>query len=59
MIQATDLTAEAAMDENGRVLVTVPDDLSGNYVLMVFATWTDESGQYGDAFYTTPLRFGE
>ena len=51
--------ADAVMDENGRVLVTVPDAVDGNYVLMVSATWGKADGITGDAFYTTPVRFGE
>ena len=53
MTRVADIMAEAELDENGRVLVTVPENVDGDYVLMVFATWSVE----GDAFYTTPVRF--
>jgi hypothetical protein len=56
---ATDIIAEAEMDENGRVLVTVPENLDGNFVLAIFATWVENDRPYGDASYTTPVRFGE
>jgi hypothetical protein len=51
------IAADAEMDENGRVMVTLPDGLSGDYVLAVFATWTEGGPGFGDAFYTIPVRF--
>ena len=57
MTRVPDLMAEAVMDENGRVLVTVPDHLNGNYVLTVSATWSEAHLPHGDAFYSTPVRF--
>ena len=50
--------ADAVMDENSRVLVTVPDEVNGKYVLMVSATWGEADGIADDAIYTTPVRFG-
>jgi hypothetical protein len=43
---------------NGRVFVTVPENLSGNYTLLVDARWTG-SPNFGDAWYTTPVRFDQ
>ena len=59
MTRVPDLMADAVMDENGRVLVTVPDAVDGNYVLVMSATWGEADGIAGDVVYTTPVRFGE
>jgi hypothetical protein len=48
---------EAVLDEDGMIRVTVSDDVSGNYTLVVFATWAQDTLPYGDAFYATPVRF--
>lgn len=56
---ASDVTVEAVMDENGRVLVTVPGAVNGHYALLVFATWAEGNLPYGDASYATPVRFGQ
>jgi hypothetical protein len=42
---------EASMDENGHILVSIPENLQGLYVLAVFGTWDG-----GDASYTLPIR---
>lgn len=52
-----DIMTDATIDENGRVLVTVPDDLDGDYVLSVFATWPEDQRPHGDASYFAPIRF--
>jgi hypothetical protein len=44
---------EASMDANGLILLSLPEDLQGLYILAVFATW-----EGGDAFYTLPIRLG-
>jgi hypothetical protein len=46
---------------NGRVFVTVPENLSGNYTLLVDARWTNKGGNrgHGDAWYTIPVRFSQ
>jgi hypothetical protein len=56
---APDIVVEAVMDDNGRVLVTVPDDVNGHYALLVFATWDGEALPHGDASYSTPVRFDQ
>ena len=56
-LREADLVAEAVLDANGRVLVTVPANLDGNYVLTLFATWSDERAAHGDAAYYAPIRF--
>ena len=53
-----DIMVEAALDDDGRVLVTVPDDLEGDFVLIVTAFWGDRQPPHGDALYTAPVRFG-
>ncbi|MCC6615701.1 MAG: hypothetical protein IT320_19685 [Anaerolineae bacterium] len=57
MTRIAEIAAEVTVDENGRVLVTVPDNVDGNYVLSIFATWSDESTPHGDASYFMPVRF--
>lgn len=57
MTDDPDIMAEAVVDDNGRVLVTVPDNLNGDYVLMVFARWAEDEFPYGDSLYTAPVRF--
>lgn len=59
MTQVSNIMAEAILDKNGRILVTVPNDLSGDYVLMVSATWEEANIPHGDAFYTTLVHFGQ
>jgi hypothetical protein len=59
MSRIADSPVEAEMDANGGVLVTIPDNVEGRYILTVFATWTFADGQHGDSFYTAPVRFGE
>jgi hypothetical protein len=41
---------EATLDDSGYVSATIPENLEGQYVLAVFATWNG-----GDAFYTLPI----
>jgi hypothetical protein len=55
------IVVEAETDNNGRVLVTVPENLSGNYTLLVDARWINkgDSRGHGDAWYTTPVRFDQ
>jgi len=57
MTRVAEVMAEAAVDEDGRVLVTVPDGLDGDYVLSVFATWPEDHRPHGDASYFAPIRF--
>ncbi|MBN1679291.1 MAG: hypothetical protein JW966_03310 [Anaerolineae bacterium] len=52
-----DSMVEVTLDENGKVLVTVPDGVNGNYALIIFATWTEEDMPHGDALYATPICF--
>ncbi len=59
MTRIADIMAEATMGDGGRVLVTVPESVDGHYVLMVTAVWDDNILPHGDAFYATPIRFGE
>lgn len=58
MTRIADIQAIAEMNENGRVLVTMPERLSGDFVLTVFAIWEDGETPSGDAFYSTPIRLG-
>lgn len=41
---------DVRMNENGEILLALPENLQGLYVLAVFATWDG-----GDAFYTLPI----
>ena len=59
MTRIADIMAEATMGDDSRVLVTAPDSVDGNYVLMVTAIWYDNTLPSGDAFYSAPIRFGE
>ncbi len=59
MTGGPDIMAEVTLDENGRVLVTAPDDVNGNYALIISATWTEDDMPHGDALYATPIRFGQ
>jgi hypothetical protein len=57
MTREPDIMAEVTLGENGQVLVTVPDDVNGNYALIISATWSEEAMPHGDALYATPIRF--
>lgn len=56
MTRIADIPAEATMAENGRILVALPEGISGDHVLVVFATWNQTNSVTGDASYTTPIR---
>lgn len=53
----SDIMVDATLDENGKVLVTIPDDVNGNYALVISAIWAEEDIPHGDALYATPVRF--
>lgn len=52
------LELDSVVIEDSQFTVVIPDNLSGLYVLLVFAVWDDEPNQpSGDAAYSAPLAF--
>ncbi|MEM9953351.1 MAG: hypothetical protein AAF846_17220 [Chloroflexota bacterium] len=55
MTRIADIPVDAVLDGDS-VTITLPEDLTGMYVLVVTAIWDGDAG--GDAFYSLPISIG-